>query len=138
MATTWRMVDGQGRPQAGAKRYIDRLGRIPVKVRPRISAANEKSSEDLAAMMVRLAPRDRGDLERSIVYYQVTGTVGAGIVWRVAAGDDKAFQARWVEFGTPNMAAQPFFYPSYRALRRLIRSRQVRAFRQGMKDSKAP
>ena len=135
MAVTWRITDEQRRPQRRAKDFVLRMGRIAPKVKKRINAANEQSAEDLAAMMRRIVPKDQRDLERSIVYYEVTGTVGGGIVWRVAAGDDTAFQARWIEFGTPTMAAQSFFYPSLRALRRLIRSRQQRAFRQGLKDS---
>lgn len=111
------------------------MGRIAPKVKKRINAANEKSAEELAAMMRRLVPVDERDLERSITYYEVTGTIGGGIVWRVAAGDEKAFYARFVEFGNGFQNARPYFYPSVRALRRLIRNRQLRAFRQGLKDS---
>lgn len=135
MAVTWRITDDHGRPQPRAKDFVARMGRIPVKVKKRINAANEKSAEDLAAMMVRLAPRDRGDLERSIRYYEVTGDAGAGVIWRVVAGDEKGFYARFVEFGTPNTPAHPFFFAAYRAMRRLIRNRQLRAFRQGLKDA---
>lgn len=137
MAVKWRLTDAESRPQVRAKDFVARLSRIPPKVKKRINAANEKSAEDLAAMMVRLAPRDDGDLERSIKYYEV-GADGGGITWRVVAGDETAWYARLVEFGTPNTPAQNFFYPSYRALRRLIKRRQLTAFRQGMKDSKQP
>lgn len=135
MAVKWRITDEQRRPQRRAKDFVLRMGRIPPKVKRRINAANEKSAEELAAMMVRLVPVDDADLQRSITYYEVTGTVGGGIVWRVAAGSDRAPHARWVEFGNGIAAAQPYFYPSVRALRRLIRMRQLRAFRQGLKDS---
>jgi HK97 gp10 family phage protein len=40
----------------------------------------------------------------------------------IYAGNDEAYYARWVEFGTVKMAAQPFFYPSYRALRKKAKS----------------
>ncbi len=138
MAVKWRIVDDQrgGRMRAGA--FYERLTRIPPKVKKRINAANEKSAEDLAAMMRRLVPTDERDLERSIVYYEVTGALSGGIVWRVAAGDETAYYARFVEFGNGFRDATPFFYPSYRALRRLIKARQLRAFRQAMKDSKTP
>lgn len=135
MAVTWRITDDHGRLQRRAKDFVARMGRIPVKVKKRINAANEKSAEDLAAMMVRLAPRDRGDLERSIRYYEVTEAAGAGVTWRVVAGDEKAYQARWIEYGTPTMHAQPFFWPAWRAMRRLIRSRALKAWRQGLKDA---
>lgn len=137
MAVKWRLLDGEGRPQIRAKGFYERLTRVTPAVKRRVNASNEKSAEALVAMMVRLVPRDEGDLERSIKYYEVTGTVGGGITWRVAAGDETAFYARLIEFGTPTMAAQPFFFPTYRSLRRLIRGRQRRAFAQGVKDSKA-
>lgn len=135
MAVTWRITDAESRPQRRANRFLERMASIPPNVKKRINAANEKSAEDLAAMMRRLVPTDERDLERSITYYEMTGNAGAGIVWVVAAGDETAFYARFVEFGNGFRAATPFFYPSVRALRRLIRNRQLRAFRQGLKDS---
>ena len=137
MAVTYRITDAQSRPQRRAKNFVERMGRIPDRVKKRINAANEKSAEELAAMMVRLVPVDQGDLQTSITYYEVTGYRGdgGGVAWRVAAGNDKAYWARWTEFGTPTTRAQPFFYSSLRALRRLIRRRQLAAFRKGMKDA---
>lgn len=135
MGVAYRIVDTQSRPQKRAKDFALRMGRIPPAVRKRINAANEKSAEDLAAMMRRLVPTDERDLERSITYYEMTGTVGGGVTWRVAAGDEKAFYARFQEFGNGIVPAQPFFYPSFRALRRLIRNRQLRAFRAALKET---
>lgn len=135
MAVTWRITDEQRRPQRRAKDFVLRMGRIQNRVKKRINAANEKSAELLAAMITRLAPKDEGDLIASIRYFEVTGTVGGGITWRVTEGDDTAFYSRMVEFGGKNRAAKPHFFPSYRALRRSIRNRQLRAFKQGLKDS---
>lgn len=146
MAVKWRITDAQSRPQIRAKDFALRLGRIPPAVRKRINQANEKSAEDLAAMMVRLAPRDpygTGDLVRSIRYYELTndagaGNTGGGVTWVVAAGNEDAFYARLVEFGAAKGSApRPFFYPSYRAMRRLIKARQLRAFRQAIKETKS-
>jgi hypothetical protein len=133
MGVTWRITDENSRPQRRAKDFVARMGRIPLKVRLRINQANEKSAEELAAMMRRLVPVDERDLERSIVYYELKSA--ADMVWRVAAGDETAYYARWVEFGNGTTPARPFFYASYRGLRRLIKNRQLRAFRQGLKDS---
>lgn len=135
MALQYRITDEQRRPQRRAKDFVARLGRIPDKVKRRLNAANEKSAEELAALMVRLAPKDEGDLIASIRYFEVSGRQGGGIAWRVTAGDDTAFYARLVEFGNGTVPPRPFFYPSVRALRRLIRNRQLRAFRQGLKDA---
>lgn len=135
MAVTWRITDAESRPQRRAKDFVARMAAIPTKVKRRLNAANEQSAEELAAMMTRLAPRDEGDLIASIRYFEVAGVQGGGIAWRVTAGDNDAFYARMVEFGNGTARARGFFYPSVRALRRSIRNRQIRAFRQAMKDS---
>lgn len=135
MALQYRITDEQRRPQRRAKDFVARMGRIPDKVKRRINAANEKSAEELAALITRLAPKDEGDLIASIRYFEVTRTAGGGITWRVTAGDDTAYYARFIEFGNGTVPARGFFYPSVRAIRRLIRNRQLRAFRQGLKDA---
>lgn len=137
MGVSYRITNGQGRPQRRGKDFALRMGRIPPAVKKRIYQANEKSAEELAAMMRRLVPKDERDLERSITYYELTGTAGGGVTWRVAAGDETAYYARFVEFGSGTVPARPYFYPSYRALRRLIRNRQLRAFRQALKETKS-
>jgi hypothetical protein len=137
MALKYRITDAQRRPQLRAKNFVERMERIPPAVRKRINAANEKSAEELAAMMVRLSPEPiTGALTRSIRYYELATTEGGGVIWRVVAGNDEAFYARMVEHGTPNAAARPFFYVSYRALRRLIKRRQLSAFRAALKETK--
>jgi HK97 gp10 family phage protein len=138
MALSYRITDAESRPQRRAKDFVARMARIPEKVKRRLNAANEQSAEELAAMMTRLAPKTKqgGDLVASIRYFEVTGVQGGGIAWRVTAGDNDAFYARMVEFGAARGSTpRPFFYPSVRALRRLIRNRQLRAFRQGLKDA---
>lgn len=136
MGVKWRITDAQSRPQRRAKDFAERMGRIPPAVRKRINQANEKSAEELAAMMRRLVPKDERDLERSITYYELTGEAGGGVTWRVAAGDEEAYYARFVEFGNGTVPARPYFYASWRGLRRLIKNRQLRAFRQAIKETK--
>jgi hypothetical protein len=73
---------------------------------------------------------------------------GAGnLIITIYAGSDEAFHARWVEFGTaphlnggrfagsshPGTAAQPFFYPSYRATRKRAKGRVTRAVNKAAK-----
>jgi len=136
MAVSYRITDAESRPQRRAKRFLERMAAIPKKVKRRLNAANEKSAEELAALMVRLAPKDERDLVASIRYFEVRGGAGADVAWRVTAGDNDAFYARMVEFGAPGPGtARAFFYPSVRAMRRLIKNRQLRAFRQGLKDA---
>lgn len=135
MGVKWRLVDWDGKTQRRAKDFTERMERVAPSIRKRINAANEKSSEELVAMMRRLVPVDERELQFSITYYEGVRAILKGVVWYVSAGDEVAYYARWVEFGNGITPAQPFFYPSYRALRRLIRNRQLRAFRQGLKDA---
>jgi HK97 gp10 family phage protein len=100
MAVSYRITDAESRPQRRAKRFLERMAAIPKKVKRRLNAANEKSAEELAALMVRLAPKDERDLVASIRYFEVRGGAGADVAWRVTAGDNDAFYARMVEFGT--------------------------------------
>lgn len=119
--------------KSGASAYLARLKRVAPAIKSRVNAALEAGAAEYAGMMRRLAPRQEGDLIESIVYYARIDS--EGLVWRVQAGDDEAFYARWVEFGTPNRAATPFFYPSIRALRRRVKSRIVRAWRAGIRET---
>lgn len=117
-----------------AKAYLDRLKRIPPAVAARMRVAGQQGAAEISAMQRRLAPYRDGDLQESTTYYARIST--EGLTWYVVSGDDKAFYARLVEFGTPTTHAQPYFYPSYRALRRRAKARFTRAWRAGLKDSK--
>ena len=49
-------------------------------------------------------------------------------------GDQDAFYARWVEFGTKNMPASPFFFVVWRLHRRRVRNGINRAARKAVKS----
>lgn len=82
-----------------------------------------------------------------------------GLRITVYAGNEKAFYAAWVEFGVaphniakgggnksfkgegkshPGSRAHPFFFPSYRSLRKRIKSRIKRETRKAMKFQGPP
>jgi len=82
-----------------------------------------------------------------------------GLKITVYAGSQKAFYAAWVEFGTaphnvasgggnkshtgathghPGSRAQPFFFPSYRSLKKRIQSRIKRQAKAAMKFQGPP
>jgi len=126
-------------------------------------------------MQKQYAPEDSGDLKRSIRYVKgsykpensnVRGmTAGVegdpDLTVTIVAGDDKAWYARLVEFGTapheirpkrpggllningrliesvshPGAKPTPFFYGPYRALKRTIRGRITRATKKGIKKA---
>ena len=143
----------------GLDRLKRKLRAFPKAVEAEISRAMETSANEIVALAKSLAPVDDGDLQRSIGWTwgdapegaMVLGKVrsrGAGnLVITVYAGGGDAFYARFVEFGTaphtnsgrfagsshPGTAAQPFFYPAYRALRRRARSRVTRSVNKAAK-----
>lgn len=137
-----------------------KVAAIPKRVEARAKAAMEKGADELVAMMKRLVPVDDGDLRDSIgwtwgnapkgsVVLAESGADSRGLKITVYAGNEKAYYARWVEFGTaphnvalgggtvagvkqaaagegnghPGSKAQPFFFPSYRSLKKRIRAR---------------
>ena len=108
-------------------------------------AAAEQGGEQVASAMRYLAPRDQGELIRSIrVENAETVSTAKGdrgfIGVIVKAGDATTvvtnarggtFQnARIQEFGTRSRAANPFFFPAYRANRTRVRGAITRAVRK--------
>lgn len=126
----------------GLSAFQRKLALIPVRVTDAVKASLEKSAGELVAMMQRLVPRDSGDLARSIGWTWGAPPKGSVAVASVSsgnstltiyAGSTKAFYARWQEFGTTKMRANPFFFPAYRAMKRTIRTRANKAARDAIK-----
>jgi HK97 gp10 family phage protein len=97
-------------------------------------------------MMKRLVPVDKGDLRDSIGW--TWGEVPAGaaqffksrggdpdLTATIYAGDDKAFYARLVEFGTVKTGEHPYFFPSYHANKKRAKRRIKRAATEAAKAS---
>lgn len=57
----------------------------------------------------------------------------AGLLATIYAGSSDAFYARWVEFGTAKATKQPFFFVSYRAVRKRAKNRIRRSQRTAAK-----
>lgn len=133
------------------QRLRRKLEAIPDFARKAISEGLEENARELVAAQKRVAPRDDGDLIASIKYEwtqpgrqsaetraSVKGSVQLSI--DVTAGDDKAYYARWVEFGTRDgrTPKQPFFFPTYRVNIRRFRSRITRKINQAYKRQAVP
>lgn len=114
--------------------------------RDEIKRAMETSADEIVALAKNLVPVDKGNLKDSIGWTWgkapkgamtlgtvQTNEVDSGFTITIFAGNSEAYYARWVEFGTQKMAAQPYFYPSYRALRRRSKSRVTRAVTKAIK-----
>jgi hypothetical protein len=137
-----------------------KLKRLPELAREEIRKAMEAGAAEMVALAKSLVPRDSGDLANSIGWTwgdapkgsmalgEVRGGAGAGnLRITIYAGSSEVFWARWVEFGTsphanagqfegsehPGTAAQPFFFVSFRALRRRIKGRVSRAITKSAK-----
>ncbi len=122
-----------------------KLKRLPTVAKEFIRAEMGKVADQVVEMMKRLVPVEDGVLRDSIGWTWGKAPKGAGIVAMVKSkmGDDltitiyagsvEAYYARWQEFGTQDLPAQPFFYVSWRASRKEA-VRQVRkASRQAAK-----
>lgn len=142
---------------------------LPDAVKREIRAAMEKGANEIVAMMKNLVPVDSGDLRNSIGWTYGAAPAGSLVVKTIAgpddlritifAGNEAAYYARFVEFGTqgasrgqrvadtrrgagytrksyrthPGTAAQPFFFPAYRAFRPRVKRRISRAINSAAK-----
>lgn len=131
----------------GLDRFKRKLRRLPVVAREEMRKAIAQSADEIVALMRRLAPVDKGDLRDSIGWTwgappkgssvlattRRTAVGKAGLVATIYAGGGDAFHARFVEFGTQHMPAQPFFYPAWRFGKKRARSRITRATNKAAK-----
>jgi HK97 gp10 family phage protein len=153
----------------GLSRLQKRLAAIPEKVRDGIRPAMEKSAQEIVDAAKSLVPVETGHLRDSIGWTWgaapsgsitiATGPVLDSLQITIYAGDDDAFYARWVEFGTrastkgarvsdsrtggtrkanrthSGTHAQPFFYPAFRLYKKRAANRVKRAIRTSVKQN---
>lgn len=114
---------------------------LPKRVENASKKAMAKGADELVAMMQRLVPVDQGDLRASIGWTWGEAPKGStvlaestpterGLKITVYATD---YKARWLEFGTVKMRAQPYFFPSWRTLRKRIKARILREQKKAIK-----
>lgn len=139
----------------GLDRLTRKLTAIPRHVEAATIPAMESGAAEIVTMMKRLAPVESGALRDSIGWTWGDAPEGAMVLGRSKArggpgrkfitiyagsaqtmvGSRAQFQlARLQEFGTQNMTANPFFYPSWRASRKRVRGRITRAMKKAIKD----
>lgn len=113
----------------------------------------EKGANEIVAMAKSLVPVDSGALRDSIGWTWGDAPEGSIQLGKVRAsrdgdeaitiyagtrnkslGDADAFYARFVEFGTQHMAPSPFFYPSYRMLKRRVKGRVTRSMKKAIRE----
>lgn len=137
--------------------------KMPDLVVAQVRKAMEEAANEVVAMMKRLVPVDDGHLRDSIGWIWGKAPKGAfavaaakgpnGLTLTIFAGNELAYYARWVEFGTaahvikskgftamgkgrfgmkvdhPGGTAQPFFFPAWRASRKSAKAKVRKALR---------
>lgn len=125
-----------------------RWARVPELVRQAAREALEDVAEGIVQDMRRVAPRgSSGRLAKSIGWTWGAAPSGSMVVGKVRgqeygsmqitiyAGGGDAFYARFQEFGTSKMTANPFFYPVWRTRRRGAKSRVTRAINKAIRSA---
>src|SRR5690606_37145577 len=109
-----------------------------------VAASLEKSAQEIVDLAKALCPVDQGTLRDSIGWTWGDAPDGAivlaaskGAVMRITifAGNDEAYYARWVEFGTANSLPQGFFLPAYRTLKKRVNARTKRDIRNAIRNA---
>jgi HK97 gp10 family phage protein len=148
----------------GLDRLNRKLAQLPMVARKRIREAMEQGADEIVAMMKALVPEKSGDLKDSIAWTWGAAPKGALTLATVRgrgvrstgsentitiyAGNAEAYYARFVEFGTaahtaggmfagatiPAIPASPFFFVSYRANRKRVKSKITRAVNKAAKE----
>jgi len=143
----------------GLKKLNAKLKKLPPAAEKAIREAMEKGANEIVAMMKSLVPVDSGELRDSIGwtwgerprYSQALATVKSKdgkLTLTIYAGNARVRYAHLVEFGAaphiaggmfkgaqhPGAPAQPFFFVSWRALRRRTKSRITRAITKSAKE----
>ncbi|MBU2483903.1 MAG: HK97 gp10 family phage protein [Alphaproteobacteria bacterium] len=128
-----------------ADRIAKVLRSIPRAVKPKVQAAVDQGANEMASRMRYLAPKDDGDLQQSIRVEagprELSATVTAGgpkttkPVRKSEKGNAPEFDyALAQEYGTAEMSAQPFFWPSVNTTSKRVRRRIDRAIGKAIKE----
>lgn len=142
---------------SGDRRLRRTLRRVEPSTGKRVSAAIDRTAQSIESDMVRLVPKNEGDLARSIATKRgrdgLTSVIGPGAKsvsiskspFRQAALGINAktkhwryfqfFKGYWLEFGTSKMPPKPFSQPAF-DLNKAFGLKQIRAaIRVSLRDA---
>lgn len=125
------------------ERLFAKLRASVPKVDVAFTAVAQTSAQDMVRMAKGLVEVDEGDLRDSIVWGDgprpasfIVQAGGKATTKPVRDGADASYDyALANEFGTQDMSARPFFWPSYRVTKRRLKGRISRAFGKAMKEA---
>jgi HK97 gp10 family phage protein len=117
-----------------------RLAKVPAAIRREVNVANEQNAKEWVKHARAAAPKDPDDgtpLHDSIRHHETdTGgqivRAGGSTTTKPSAGGPYDY-ALAQEFGTVDQPAQPFFWPTYRLLKKRFDGRRKRALSKAMK-----
>jgi len=115
----------------GAARLQRALLKLPDDARRELRAAIAGGAAQVAAAAAARAPARTGALKGAIETRLAKSGLGATI--GVFKRSKKTHVARFLEFGTVKMAARPWFFPAFRALRARLRGQIEAAARRALK-----
>lgn len=107
-----------------------------------VSELNE-NGDTLVSLMMAAAPEDKGNLSHSVrkirgkVDTQIRIVAGGILTTRESVSSKPFDYARADEFSTVNMPAKPFFFPTYRLMKKKIISNMKRKITASIKKRSA-
>lgn len=119
----------------GSESFKKRLAALKKEVEPQVAAALADSAKIVQQRIKQYAPVDDGDLRESIEMARASDRMtkaGANVRYKVFTD---LFYSKWVELGTKNRKATPFFFPAYRVERKGVRRRVNKAIRDAIRRS---
>lgn len=135
----------------GAKSLVKKLVAMPAKARKEISEAIEKGATELVSLQKAAVPVKTGRLKSSIkwqwggheIYSALRGDAklsavitagGKATTVPVRKGQSPSYDyALGMEFGNKRSPSNPYFFPSYRLIKRRIKGRVTRAANKAAK-----
>lgn len=130
---------------------LDKLNRrwkaIPQRAKENVRVAMEQAAYDIVEEMYSRAPHLTGDLAGSIGWTWGEAPKGTMTIGKVGgkeygtmritiyAGGGDQFYAKFQEFGTQDMPANPFFFPVWRARKKRVKSRISRAISKAIREA---
>jgi HK97 gp10 family phage protein len=146
-----------GKYLQGYPSLMNKLQKLKTSTEPAVKIAMEQAAELIVAMMRSLVQVQHGDLKESIGWTWGSAPKGSisftaikgRLILTIYAGNEVAYYARWVEFGTaphdtggifkggyhPGTSPQPFFYPAFRALKKKASSMMAKSIRDEVKKA---
>jgi HK97 gp10 family phage protein len=130
-----------------------RFEAVPQKIRDALARELERQATLIVADMKRVVPVDTGRLREAIAWTWGDAPAGSISIGKVKSRQyakmaitiyagrrgnnlyDEGYYAHFQEFGTVKMAANPFFYPTWRANKSRARSAMSRAVKKAARGA---